>query len=188
MEMNLAKVYELLQKYESKDLLKILQALELTSDTKLTIGTNLDVDGNIKSMENIIDSNDNKRFIEGEGTINTIEGITFLYNKWSLSGTHLMLVLALDITDGTTIGNAQDLISINLPNYILNKIVNLYGDAYVDLKTFVCRTGYSDTNTQNILISLRNIDNKLYVRNLSTFTATDDRKVRIQFDLLIDNE
>lgn len=46
------------------------------------------------AFEDIVDKNGNPRFIEGTITPETISGITFTYCKWSLSGTHLMIVLA----------------------------------------------------------------------------------------------
>ena len=60
-----------------------------------------------KSITTLVDSQSHNRFVEGEGDLKTIAGITFTYNKWSLSGTHFMLVLAGSIANGTAITTAD---------------------------------------------------------------------------------
>ena len=82
------------------------------------------------TLDDIVDSKGNKRFIEGEGTPATITGMTITYNKWSLSGTHLMLVLA--GTFDNDVSATATLVSFELPEWILNKIVPIGGDGEVN--------------------------------------------------------
>ena len=140
-------------------------------------------------IENIVDTHGNKRFIEGDGTPISLEGITIKYSKWSLSGSHLMIVLAFDIANGTQITDGTMLFNLNdLPSWIKDKIyptfsniialsnVNLYGN---------------DWTTQTLLVSLlRTTQNSIILQKSggTTFTATANRGFRVAFDLLIDNE
>ena len=74
------------------------------------------------TLDDIVDSQGNKRFIEG----NLEKGsstATITYNKWSLSGTHLMIVIA-----GTISSNLETYHNIahgTLPTYINSKIFPL---------------------------------------------------------------
>ena len=57
----------------------------------------------LKAFENIVDKDGHKRFIEGTPTNPTIEGVEITYAKWSLSGTHLMLVMAGNVASTTVL-------------------------------------------------------------------------------------
>ena len=76
---------------------------------------------NLKVFENIVDKDGHKRFIEGDITPAETTGITFTYAKWSLSGSHLQIVLAMTIAAGTYstfyLGDIT-----NLPKWIFDKI------------------------------------------------------------------
>lgn len=120
-----------------------------------------------------------------DGDINTsvISGVEFTYAKWSLSGTHLMIVLAGSIENGTAVSR-KTLGKIYLPNYILNKISpwqnNLIEFKSISYLSASLTLQYANTDL------LKNDDNVEIVTN--PITASDDRNFRIQFDLLIDNE
>ena len=135
-------------------------------------------------MENIVDSAGNKRFVEGNIPNNEIEGVSFTSSKWSLSGTHLMLVIAFSVASGTIL-SAKSLGSLNntVPQYILDKIVPLSGNR-IDFKTFA---GYTSdlTQVQSLSINFAKVgENYNFV--CSSFTASYDLNFRVQFDLLID--
>ena len=142
-------------------------------------------------MENIVDKNGNKRFFEIEGVINTPkEGVTIEYCKASLSGTHLMLVTAgtfdadsYDITAGISLGE------FTVPQWILDKIVGVWGDNFIELKTLrITQDNWTNVNSSAVLrktsssltIGVPNSNNPLVIADKSGF--------RIQFDLLIDAE
>lgn len=139
-------------------------------------------------MENIVDSAGNKRFIEGVLETKTISGITFGYNKYSLSGTHLMVVLTGGVENGTTLTANQNMAEVELPEWIMNKIYPVLSSYIIDDKTIGM---YSPTFTQQSLRLLlrKSEDGKsLIIQQAGAVTLTDDRNFRVQFDLLIDNE
>lgn len=135
------------------------------------------------SLESIVDKDGNPRFVEGDITMETITGVTQTYGKWSLSGTHLMIVLCANITNETTLSDI-DIANINLPTWIVNKINPLVG-LRVDAKTIYM---YSSTyDTQSINVVLAKIGTLIKIVTRSTYVVlTTDRSFRIQFDLLID--
>ena len=138
-----------------------------------------------KDITTLVDADGHERFIEGDINIETITGITKKYGKWSLSGTHLMLVLACEVEDATAIDGGT-LANISLPQWILDKIVPVFSNAV----SFQVIPMYADNWTsQNISLSLRKpADNLVRIAMESTVTLTATRKFRAQFDLLIDNE
>lgn len=132
-------------------------------------------------MENIVDSDGNKRFIEGDLEISDEEGITYTYSKWSLSGSHLMIVLAGNIVNATNL-SGKEISTIDLPQFVKDKIYPIYSTT-VDRKTF--STFDTGGNAQNMLIILRKTSDIITIYR-SSFTASADRYFRCQFDLLID--
>lgn len=131
------------------------------------------------TLDDIVDSQGNKRFIEGEGS-SSLEGITIKYNKWSLSGTHLMLVLSFVTTGAIT--SYSILATYNLPDYILNKIVAV---AFNDL---VCEKNETsmDANIELRKFQLKKQNNEIKMVTFSSISA--GREFRVQMDLLIDSE
>lgn len=142
--------------------------------------------GNIDlSLTHLYDKDGNSRFIEGNGRPATITGFTVTYCKWSLSGTHLMLVLAGTFANGTTYTNGTKLASFVLPNYIMDKIVPVWATRNIERKVY---NVYDDSwGSQSNVVVLTKYDT-LDIQQGTDFTATSDKKVRIQFDLLIDSE
>lgn len=136
-------------------------------------------------LENIKDKHGNKRFIEGAIEIVTTEGVSLEYGKWSLSGTHLMIVIVLTATNGSTI-NSGKIADINIPSWIKNKIYPLYGTNRVDRNNILM---YADNETyQTLSLRLLNDSTAFRINVVSDLTLTANRSGRIEFDLLIDAE
>ena len=135
-----------------------------------------------KDIATLVDSDGHNRFVEGNITPETISGVTFTYNKWSLSGTHLMIVIAGDVASGTTLSN-QNLCKINLPSYIKNKIVTIFASvvALNETKAFD-----GSWNSQDIYSYLFKTDSDIGIYVYSTTEFATNKSFRIQFDLLID--
>lgn len=153
-------------------------------DSENNITKTGDKDGAL--LSSIVDDNGNQRFIEGSAVLEDITGITVNYNKWSLSGTHLMIVLGASVADTTSIVSNTKIATYNLPEYILDKITALYSNSVVSSYQF---TLYADDGTsQACNVSLYIYSGYLEIRLRSNVTLTDDRNFRIQFDLLIDTE
>ena len=133
-------------------------------------------------MENIVDKNGNPRFIEGDIDGVELTGLTNKYLKWSLSGSHLMIVVAFDVANGTTLGST--LYTCDLPDFILDKI-------YPVVANTIARQSFplfnSSLVSQNVTVELGKSATGLGIWFSST-TITDDRSGRLQFDLLIDAE
>lgn len=134
-------------------------------------------------MENIVDSQGNKRFVNGDINIQTISGVEKTYGKWSLSGSHLMLVLAIDITNITINANDEFAI-IELPNYIIDKIYSVYSVYIMTNEYKLIGHGTTDTTLD---VRLTKENNKIVIKSAETKSlASYTFSVRIQFDLLID--
>ena len=135
----------------------------------------------IKVFEDIKDKDGHNRFIEGEIAFEEVSGITKTYAKWSLSGSHLMLVLCANVANGTVLSGTL-LASIgNIPSWIYDKIVPIAGNLVYryDEKFYA-----SDGTNQTVSVFFYK-GTKLAV-NFGTLTLSADRSIRIALDLLID--
>ena len=141
----------------------------------------------LKVFENITDEAGHKRFVEGDIELNndyqSVEHLTNLYGKWSLSGSHLLLVLCLELEEDIVYSSGQ-IAKITLPSWIMDKIVALQG-VEIEVKTF--KAFGSDISTQDAIVYLETYSGQV-IFYLSSLTPSMDRKLRIAFDLLIDNE
>lgn len=142
---------------------------------------------NVKIFENIVDAQGNKRFIEGDISLleTAEEGIAKTYGKWSLSGTHLLIVLGLSLPNTLEIVSGRKAI-LTLPKWVYDKIVVLFSASIVDYKGYVAYA--DDYSTQNVNVYLQKYTDNALTMYFNGLTLTADRKVRIAFDLLIDDE
>ena len=135
--------------------------------------------------EGILDQGGHARFVEGDGEPETITGFTSTYCKWSLSGSHLMLVLAGTFANGTTLGN-EVLAIYRLPEWIRNKIYPVFRSSFIevkDTKIYADDLGYVDVS-----IYLEKTVSGVQIVNKDSESISTDRHFRFQFDLLIDND
>ena len=138
-----------------------------------------------KDIATLIDSNGNSRFVEGDITMKTITGVTQTYGKWSLSATHLMLVIGFTI-DNNTVLSPQAVANVDLPEYIYNKIIPLWTSGNHNYVARYTNTIYDadGQNNQNLQCFLLK-DTKVGIQ-IGSLTANSDKIVRVAFDLLID--
>ena len=149
-----------------------------------TITSEGDIIPNI--MENIVDSQGNKRFIEGSAEGDEISGFTYTYSKWSLSGSHLMVVIAGSIEAGSTISSNKNIgIARDLPQWILNKIYPILSTYVGSADIFITENGVDPIDTWSCYIS-KSTNLSLVPRSGKTFTNAT--YLRVVVDLLIDNE
>lgn len=135
-------------------------------------------------FEKIADKNGNLRFIEGDGTPITLEGIENLYCHWALSGLHLMAVVFLHNTtaESITLPTNQALGVWNLPSWILNKI-------YGSLGNIVSWFSANDSSGQSIPLTIRKSSNDISINvDSNNKSLGAGEYIRIAVDLLIDNE
>lgn len=138
------------------------------------------------NLSSIIDNQGNPRFIEGDITLAEISGVTKDYGKWSLSGSHLLIVLCLKGENEATITFGDNAI-INLPKWIYDKVKTLNTNR-IDTQTLTFY-GQTDDTTQSTSIRLMkaNVEGKLTI-GIGTITFNANRICRIAFDLLIDTD
>ena len=143
-------------------------------------------DVNNPLIELIKDASGNYRFVEGDGVALELTGFTPIYNKWSLSGSHLMFVLCAEIADTTILTSGVTLSTFTLPKWIYDKIQPVWLN-FMELKYV---TAYADNwSSQSCPIALqKGSDNTIRMIKSNELTLTADRKLRVQFDLLIDDE
>lgn len=134
-------------------------------------------------MENIIDEDGHERFQEWDGTAATISGVTFSYCKASLSGTHLMFVLAGSVANGTALGSGIVWATYTLPEWIMDKIYPVWS-SYIENKSVTMMA--ADWTSQSISIITNKTTHTITLITAGSPTLTADRSFRVQFDLLID--
>lgn len=143
----------------------------------------------VKVFEEIVDKDAHKRFIEGEGDIVLEqEGVDFTYAKWSLSGSHLLLVIAGTVEDETVLTSSTTaIVNFYVPKWIYDKIYPVFANVYIEQKSFNM-TDVAGWSTQTVSTALKKESNVLGIRLTSNVTLTAKRGFRIAYDLLIDNE
>ena len=148
---------------------------------------NLKITGELQSFENIVDKDGHKRFQEFNGVGIEQEVIEILYNKASLIGTHLLIVLALSVSNGTTIVSDSVLTSFTIPQWVLDKIVPIQATIVTNNTQLMLRA--SDWSYQDADVVLEKKTDKITITYVgANLTLTADRIGRVQIDLLIDNE
>lgn len=163
---------------------------DLELDGQVKGNLELESGGKAKIFENIVDKDGHKRFIEGEGTPSSIEGVTSVYCRWSLSGSHLMLVYAGNIANETEIGNGNPFAKFYLPEWIASKIYPVWSTNRLQILDGKC---YADDWTEQPLkIVVDKLTDSTGVgiqfTKVNALTLTAERAFRLAFDLLIDNE
>lgn len=154
---------------------------------EIELDGNLIVNGDIKGLENIVDAKGHKRFIEGNIETPELTGVTFTYAKWSLSGTHLMVVLAFNMVEGTSLGATDVIGTCVVPKWILDKIYRIIsGSAVVSFISSKPRVLGVDSPAHSF--ELDKTDVSLTIYPYGNYTASHDTGFRLQFDLLIDND
>lgn len=153
----------------------------------ITISGNLAVSGSISGtipFETIKDSAGHNRFVEGDVVHFTdVTGLTRTYSKWSLSGSHLMVVVAGTLANGTVIPSGYMLGRVDIPQWIKDKIYPTFGNTIAAQKFIAYNSDGSTTQETNLFFA-KGSNIEIYV---SAMTLTDDRFFRVAFDLLIDN-
>ena len=141
--------------------------------------TEVSVGGGGATLEDIVDSAGNRRFVEGDGAV-IDNKITNAYCKWSLSGTHLMLVCA-----GTrpTGAYSDTVATFSLPQWIFDKIFALSTTGEIEQKTIRYYT-VGDQITK--ILILKKEDGVMKIIYYDSGNFTKEFKFRAQFDLLID--
>lgn len=137
-------------------------------------------------FENIVDSQGKKRFVDGN--INKTPqntSIEQIYGKWSLSGTHLLLVFCFNHLANKTLSNRAWIATAGyMPNYIMDKILPISGNI---VGIFPYHRGATNTSSYVALLKPDNVSLVLAYYG-DSYTPTADEISRVQIDLLIDSD
>lgn len=137
-------------------------------------------------IENIKDASNNNRFIEGTIALNSsLSGVIATYARWSLSGTHLMVVLGLEIDANTTILQNDVVGTCNVPSWLFDKIYPLKGIG-VAWGTF--ENINSDWTREDTKIVLIRQHGELQIAFDADKTYSKSNVIRINFDILVGNQ
>lgn len=144
------------------------------------------------SMERIVDHNGNFRFVEGNITLNSnITAATLKFGKWSLSGSHLMIVLAfanetennITIKDYTALSN-----TFELPAWVLAKIFPIASNVVSQESGHIVNPNSAaevKANKANYLVKRAT---SLHIATSEKITLESNEAYRVCFDILIDTE
>lgn len=134
-----------------------------------------------KDIDTLVDSQGHERFIKGNITTSAIEGVSYTFGKWSLSGSHLLIVLCASLVDETVIPFTQ-LGQFELPQWIADNLVPLYTDV-ISSKS---ETAYAqDGGGQTMQIYTTKTGNVIKLIS-GGLTLNKDRNIRIANDFLIE--
>lgn len=146
------------------------------------------------TLDDIEDSAGNKRFVEGDilKTENITSNINLVYGKWSLSGTHLMIVAAASCPDSGYVYTSDELFYLDgLPSWIFDKIIPLltYNHVnYIDRKATTFFNQSAETVTRTAYYIKDTVNNKIVIKIGNDLQLTSSYNVRFTLDLLIDAE
>ena len=120
-------------------------------DKMIVEGTTYDVG----ALESLKDTNGRNRFIEGTNESLLPEGLTLKYSKWSLSGSHLMIVFCFANEGNTdiTIPTFTRLFDTTLPEWVFNKIYPIHTGADAVIGGTAFAVGDSSTPLSNLYIA-----------------------------------
>lgn len=173
-----------------EDAVKVVLDDDVNLGGDVAVEGDLTVSGDAVIFENITDADGHQRFIEGDVTSLLSDSITTKYAKWSLSGTHLMIVFAFENTSGSDVTLAQwdKLFEINdLPEWVMNKIVGIVtGDNLVttgDLYPFGATA--QAVITRDVYLNKQSTT-KLTCPSAVAIPFYNGNAYRIQYDLVID--
>lgn len=146
-------------------------------------------------LSKIVDSNGHPRFIEGTGSkLSTDTGLTVTYNRWSLSGTHFMWVIAGTVAEDSVIGgqNAPDHnmnFICNIPAWVSNKIVPVFNNRYIAFYSVSFVADNWTTQTKQFVFAKDGTKGLALSIPYGSpdITMDKERHFRVQIDLLIDN-
>ena len=163
-------------------------------DTSQDLGAifngNVNIDGVLqathpKLFETIEDTKGNNRFVKGDVVLgeNAPQGMVKTYGKWSLSGSHLMIVFGGELPDGLVIKNGTVFAYAELPRWIFNNLTPLFSIA-IDSKTFQLRG--NDWSSQDVTVFLNKATGTKVAFNFgNNVTVSGIKNCRFAFDFIL---
>ena len=142
-----------------------------------------------KDISTLVDKDGHNRFIEGTNTLGQVltDRATIDYNKWSLSGSHLLIVVAGYLKPESEAYSGDEItISPNLPQWVLDKISGgNYG--IIEYKNYsALQTSFGQLDVNGYWAKDTGL--RFHSTGIDANNTLDGATFRIAFDLLIDNE
>lgn len=141
--------------------------------------------GGGSTLDDIVDSKGNKRFINNYGIWSSVLGMQGIKATWSLNGYNLMFEALGSFSTDISTNNNFTIVSFELPKWILNKISVPFGNI-VDKITFKI-VGTTGDYTDIPLIISKTTDDKIAFMVVDSVTPTEPKIFRIRYNLIIDN-
>ena len=189
---------EISGKQAQEEIQDVFPSPEVTDNGKV-LGVNADGNYELKDpsavnevlMENVVDSNGNSRFIDGNvSPSNEIPSGDVKFAKWTLSGTHLMIVFAFLASEDKSLAG-KTICALQLPQWVYNKIYPM-NEGTDHIAVIDSIKGYIPSDLTPSTYSLRpyiyrDQQNHGIVMNGAGGTEIEDgHYYRIVFDLVID--
>lgn len=144
----------------------------------------------VTEIDTIKDNENNNRFINGDVLLpSNANGLTKVFGRYSLSGTHLQIAVLIsnETKNDITLNTYSLMAQCTMPIWIVNKIYGLPNPIVVELKTF------DIGNSSNILtiktskkVYLEKGGNELRIVAAENITLQPNDFMRISFDLIIE--
>lgn len=143
----------------------------------------------VTEMETIKDNKNNNRFISGDLLFFSDNiGVTKVFGRYSLSGTHLQIAALLtnETKNDITLTTSTIMVYCNVPSWVANKIITLPNTTAIELKTF-------DLANKNSMLTIKarkkvlieRVVNDLRIIAAEDITLQPNDFIRISFDLII---
>lgn len=137
----------------------------------------------VVTLDYIVDSQGNKRFIGGNGTPGNVPGMTIASSKWVLNGTNLIFEILGSFSNN--LRSNEVISSFTLPDWISNKIVPVLNNTVTLMKVDLYFTSGGETVTS---INVYKSGNILYFSALSNLTVDRQTFFNIRYNIIIDSE
>ena len=170
--------------------------LEVTGDA--SVGGDLSVTGDVevgadskvKIYGNITDADGNPRFVDGDITIDSglAEKVESAYSKWTLSGSHLMIVCMFKVLEDFT-ASGTNLAKVTIPSWLYAKIYPMGNTNHISVIDSLY--GYYPNNLSASAGAIRpylakNVGDYQLDITIESGNLEEDKYYRVVFDLVIE--
>ena len=136
-----------------------------------------------QTLENIVDSKGNKRFIGGNGNPEIVSGMSIASSKWTLNGNNLMFEIL--GTFSNSLSGENILCKFTIPEWIISKIATPYNNIIDFIRyDIISTTGSAIEAKVQITIDGSNI----FFTNVSPTTVNGLSMFKIRYNTIIDSE
>lgn len=144
----------------------------------------------VTEIETIKDNKNNNRFISGDVLVSSdAVGLTKVFGRYSLSGTHLQIAVLIsnETQNDITLTTKTLMAYCSVPSWVANKILTMPNKVTIELKTFNI-SNYSTILTikDSKRVHFKKDGNNLKIETAENITLQPNDFMRISFDLIIE--